>query len=140
MDCSPPGSSVHGILQARIQEWVAISSSRGSSRPRDGTRVSCVSSIGRRVLYRHCRLGSTELPRVAKLNNQNLGAGARTLEYNNQVGGSLRRLKTQKDKTLGKNVPGCWGPSCRPAFSPAWGARLFLPPPRCHLAHACPLP
>ena len=37
MDCSPPGSSVHGILQARILEWVAISFSRGSSRPRDQT-------------------------------------------------------------------------------------------------------
>ena len=35
MDCSPPGSSVHGISQARILEWVAISSSRGSSQPRD---------------------------------------------------------------------------------------------------------
>ena len=35
MDCSPPGFSVHGILQARILEWVAISFSRGSSRPRD---------------------------------------------------------------------------------------------------------
>ena len=34
-DCSPPGSSVHGIFQRRILEWVAISSSRGSSRPRD---------------------------------------------------------------------------------------------------------
>ena len=33
MDCSPPGSSVRGILQARILEWVAMSSSRGSSRP-----------------------------------------------------------------------------------------------------------
>ena len=42
MDCSPPGSSVHGISQARILEWVAISSSRGSSQPRDGTWVSCV--------------------------------------------------------------------------------------------------
>ena len=40
VDCSPPGSSVHGILQARILEWVAISFSRGSSRPRDQTRVS----------------------------------------------------------------------------------------------------
>ena len=40
MDCSPPGSSVHGILQARILEWVAISSSRGSSRPKDQTPVS----------------------------------------------------------------------------------------------------
>ena len=43
--CSPPGSSAHGILQARILEWVAISSSRGSSWPRDWTRVSCISCI-----------------------------------------------------------------------------------------------
>ena len=35
MDCSPPGSSVHGVLQARTLEWVAISFSRGSSQPRD---------------------------------------------------------------------------------------------------------
>ena len=42
MDCSPPGSSVHGILQARILEWVAISFSKGSSRPRDQTQVSCL--------------------------------------------------------------------------------------------------
>ena len=41
MDCSPPGSFVHGILQARILEWVAMPSSRGSSRPRDRTCVSC---------------------------------------------------------------------------------------------------
>ena len=40
VDCSLPGSSVHGILQTRILEWVAISFSRGSSRPRDQTRVS----------------------------------------------------------------------------------------------------
>ena len=40
MDCSPPGSSIHGILQARILEWVAISFSRGSSQPKDRTRVS----------------------------------------------------------------------------------------------------
>ena len=43
VDCSPPGSSVHGILQARILEWVAISSSRGFSRPRDRTQVSRIS-------------------------------------------------------------------------------------------------
>ena len=42
MDCRPPGSSVHGIFQARILEWVAISSFRRSSRPRDGTCVSCL--------------------------------------------------------------------------------------------------
>ena len=40
MGCSLPGSSVHGIFQARVLEWVAISFSRGSSRPRDRTRVS----------------------------------------------------------------------------------------------------
>ena len=40
MDYSPPGSSVHGILQARVLEWVAISFSRGSSWPRDQTQVS----------------------------------------------------------------------------------------------------
>ena len=42
MDCSLPGSSVHGIFQARVLEWVAISFSRGSSRRRDRTRVSCI--------------------------------------------------------------------------------------------------
>ena len=40
MDCSLPGSSVHGILQTRILEWVAMPSSRGSSQPRDRTCVS----------------------------------------------------------------------------------------------------
>ena len=42
MDYSPPGFSVHGLLQARILEWVAISSSRGSSWPRDQTWVFCI--------------------------------------------------------------------------------------------------
>ena len=42
MDCRPPGSSVHGILQARIREWVAISSFRGTSWPRDPTCVFCI--------------------------------------------------------------------------------------------------
>ena len=42
MDCGPSGSSVHGILQARILEWVARPSSRGSSPPRDRTQVSCL--------------------------------------------------------------------------------------------------
>ena len=52
MDCSPPGSSLHGIPQARILEWVAISYSRGSSQPRNQTYVSCISCFGRRVPYR----------------------------------------------------------------------------------------
>ena len=45
MDSSPPGSSVHGLFQARILEWVAMSSSRGSSWPRNRTRICCVSCI-----------------------------------------------------------------------------------------------
>ena len=49
VDCSPPGSSVHRILQARILERVAIFFSRGSSRPRDRIHISC---IGRWVCYR----------------------------------------------------------------------------------------
>ena len=49
MDCNLPGSSVRGILQARIQERVAMPSSRGSSRP--GNRVFYVSHIGRQVLF-----------------------------------------------------------------------------------------
>ena len=55
--CSPPGSSVHGLFQARILEWVAMPSSRGSSPPRDQTHISCVVCFGRQILYLHC-LGS----------------------------------------------------------------------------------
>ena len=58
MDHSPPGSSVHGVLQARILEWVAMPSSRGSSRPRDRTHISYISCIGRWVLYHECHLGN----------------------------------------------------------------------------------
>ena len=53
MDYSLPGSSVHGIFQARILQWVAISNSRGSSQPKDWTHVSCVSCIDRQILF-HC--------------------------------------------------------------------------------------
>ena len=48
---SLPGSSVHGILQARILEWVAMPSSRGSSQPRNRTHVSYISCISKWVLY-----------------------------------------------------------------------------------------
>ena len=51
MDCSPPVSPVHGISQARILEWVVISYLRGSSQPRDPNHISCISCIGRQILY-----------------------------------------------------------------------------------------
>ena len=53
MDCSPPGSSVHGILQARIQEWVAVSFPGGSSWPKDQTCISCIA--GGSLLLSHQR-------------------------------------------------------------------------------------
>ena len=59
MDCSPPGSSVHGILQTRILEWVAMPSSR-SFQSRDQTHISYVSLIGRWVLYHLHHLGSPD--------------------------------------------------------------------------------
>ena len=51
IDCNWQGFSVHGVLQARILEWVAIFSSRGSSRPKAWTHISCISFIGRQILY-----------------------------------------------------------------------------------------
>ena len=53
MDCSPPGSSFHGIFQARVLEWAAISSSRGTSQPWYQTHFSCIAG----------RFFTTELPR-----------------------------------------------------------------------------
>ena len=61
MDCNTSGSSVLGILQARVVEWVAIPSSRGSSWPSDQTRISYVSCIYRQVLYHECHLGSPSI-------------------------------------------------------------------------------
>ena len=57
LDCNPPGSSVHGIFKAGILEWGAFSFSRGSSPPRYGTGISCISYIGWRTVYhqRHLR-------------------------------------------------------------------------------------
>ena len=59
VDCSLPGFSIHGIFQARILEWVTISFSRGSSRPRDRTWVSC---IGGRHFNFWAEEGTNRLP------------------------------------------------------------------------------
>ena len=48
VDCSPPGSSVHGILQTRIVKWIAMPFSKGSSQPGSRDRVSCISDIAGR--------------------------------------------------------------------------------------------
>ena len=66
MDCSLPGSSVHGLLQARILEWVAISFPRGSSQHRDGSQVSC---ICRQILYHLSHQGSCQYQGVPILSH-----------------------------------------------------------------------
>ena len=63
----PPGSSVHGILQAGILEWVAMPSSKGSSQLRDRTYISYVSCIGRQVLYHQHHLG---IPNISQLGTE----------------------------------------------------------------------
>ena len=60
-DCSPPGFSVHGIFQARVLEWFAMPSSRGSSWPRKWTHVSCISGIGRQILNCWATWETTEI-------------------------------------------------------------------------------
>ena len=57
MDCSLPGSSVHGIFQARVLEWVAITFSRESSQPRDRTWVSCIAEILYHLSHQGSRAG-----------------------------------------------------------------------------------
>ena len=59
MDCSPPGSSVYEILQARTLEWVAVSFSRQSSRPKDCTHISCKKD-------RFFSIGASRKPTVGK--------------------------------------------------------------------------
>ena len=61
MDCSPPGSSVHGVLQGRILEWVVMPSSRGSSQPRDRTHICLHLLKCRQILYPPSHLGSLTL-------------------------------------------------------------------------------
>ena len=70
MDCSPLGSSLRGILQARILEWVAMPSSRGSSWPRDQTHVFYFPCIGRQILYQQCHLGSLLYTFVVQLSSR----------------------------------------------------------------------
>ena len=109
VDCSPAGSSVHGISRARILEWGAISFSRGYSRPGDRTRVSCIA--GRRFtiwatrealqnkIYRELKITFKRKSRVKILHNFSekivYGKNANyliTLNLNSQKAGSYKCL------------------------------------------------
>ena len=91
VDCSPPGSSVHGILQARILGWVAISFSRGSSQPRDRTWLSCIA--GRRSIL-WAKLGG----RGGKTGIQSLQHLGFQREFSNHISGKLTSLDSQNER------------------------------------------
>ena len=105
VDCSPPSSSVHGILQARILEWVAISFSRLSSRPRDRTQVSHIAG-------RHFNLCATREALKYK-NTVSQKTFYRDTELQIQVltskiskGGKEARLKEEGGRRWEKGVKG----------------------------------
>ena len=64
VDFNLPGSSIHGIFQTRILEWVITPYSRESSQPRDWTHISCISCTGRHVLYHRATLEAHTLPNI----------------------------------------------------------------------------
>ena len=100
---SPSGSSIHGIFRARILEWVAISSSRGSSPSKDQTHVSCVSCTGRWILSHWRHLGSPTFRQ-----------GCFTLQW------SAQRSESGITKDWGHlEVSGILTPAGQPRFGPA---------------------
>ena len=94
-DCSPPSSSVHGILQAGILEWVSVSSFRGSSWPRDRTQVSCISCISRWILY-HCATWEAPLKQI------------HVHEYSQQHFHSSQKVETNQIPVDGWKVNKMW--------------------------------
>ena len=91
MDCSPPGSSVHGILQARILEWLAMPSSRGSSRPSNWTGVSFASEFFTSWATREAHFSGywNKIGMDIVSKRYNLGSltySVRTIEWEKQVG------------------------------------------------------
>ena len=105
MHWSPPGSSVHGISQARILEWVAISYSRGSSQSRDQTHVSC---IGRHVLYHWATfLLGLKLSRLRSAGLSNLSPSGSRLEFTGLGVGGLSLSGLTQHVTLDV-IDWCW--------------------------------
>ena len=85
MDCSPPISTVHGILQAGILEWIAISYFRGSSQPKNLTHVSC---FGRQILNQLFHLGRFQNDSIKVLYSP----------FNNKEKSIFHQLKNNKEK------------------------------------------
>ena len=112
MDCSLPGSSVHGIFQAIILEWIAISFSKESSRPRDRTRVSHI--VDRRFTIcdlsqkanpglLHCRQTLYDLSHEGSPSSRE--GNGKPLQYT-CLENRMKSMKMQKDRTLKDKLPG----------------------------------
>ena len=110
MDCSPPGSSVHGISQARILEWAAISFSRGPSQPRDQTSNLWVSCIGRQILYSWApgKLDRWVINHVKILWRESFSPPILILSWRGSFPAPLCQLELQPlDAELGKDAQWC---------------------------------
>ena len=100
----PPGSSVHGIFQARILEWAGISLSRGSFWPRDWIHVFYISCIGRQILYHgatcvaHIRGKTPIKPNKANITLYHISSGKCKLK--SQWDTTMQLLKRLKSRTL----------------------------------------
>ena len=147
MDYSPPGSSVHGIFQARILERVAISYSRGPSPPRDQTHVSCICCIGRQILYHWNHRGSQQqfssvahlcptLCDPMNLSTPGLPVHHQLLEFTQthevSIGAANRQISLQRASLLTqmvKNSPAMRGPGLHPWVGKISWRREWLPTP-----------
>ena len=110
MDYSPKGSFVHGISQARILDWVAVSSSKGYSWPMDQTHVSCVSCVGREILC-HCatwQAPTLHLTLAKRLRTSlNLGFSNHTLQIQDPCTHlHLERIKWNSEYEVLSSMPG----------------------------------
>ena len=137
MDYSPPDSSVHGIFQARILDWFAIAFSRGSSRPKDGTSLSCVSCIGRWSLYHRAIRETPSLQSAHSLMNSSAVHPGMPKASSGQVtnGGSHTPLSTEALRGQANRLLKCvlafittWKAKFGFTACHAWLPALSLPP------------
>ena len=138
-DCSPPGSSVHGASQARILEQVAISFSRGSSRPRKQTHLSCISCIAKWILHHWATwepqqllgrcLKDSWLLFLSPVSSSLVFPSRQTHSYTGGRSGSLPRWGAIRPRTVDHWEPVSW-------ISDSYGATVHSRGSCPH--HACP--
>ena len=129
-DYSLTGSSVHGILQARILEWVAFPSTRGSSQARDRTRISYISCIGRQVFFNHLKACVKCVRTHKQANKRSHGFTEKNLHVNQVLRYKLSYLQTEYIKVACSDDKGLLSVSLAKGVFPAvWILKLpFFPP------------